>query len=98
MRKLYFTRFGSSADNCIVQEVRDKMEVLGIKTLRPPLNFFELIQGKKRFTQVGAAADRTAPRPGQAFTLAKNELTIEAGRRCQNQSLASGFQGLLQKL
>ena len=62
------------------------------------LSFFRLIQRKERLAQVGAAADRAAPRPGQAFTLAKDELTIEAGRRCQNQSLATGFQGFLQEL
>ena len=57
-----------------------------------------IFQGEERLTQVGAATDRAPARSGQALALAKNELTIKAGRRSQNQPLTTGSQGFLQKL
>jgi len=47
---------------------------------------------------MGAATDRTLPRPGQALTFAKNKLAIKAGRRRQSQAPPTGLEGFLQVL
>ena len=57
-----------------------------------------LIQRKERLAQVGAAADRAASRPGQTVAFLKNELTIAAGRRRQDQAPVLHLQRFLQVL
>lgn len=60
------------------------------------MSFLGLIQRKERLAQVGAAADRAASRPGQAFTLLKIKRAIETARRCQLQAPITMLQAFLQ--
>lgn len=45
---------------------------------------------------MGAAADRAAARPGQAFTFLENKGAVEAARRCQMQAPGTVLQAFLQ--